>query len=296
VRLKTTRLTARLDYLAVLTGWRCAVRLSRETRESPSACYDPPVTVTNQHRNPVIPPDLVADLPPNVTTILQEFVQTLWQVAADDLEAVILFGSAAEGRLRATSDVNLLVIVRKLTMMSLDEIRAALRTGAAAVGLAVMFLQSSELAHAFEAFAVKFTDIRERHRVLYGISPFGSVQISREAAIRRLRQVLLNLKLRLRERYAMNGDHEESLARLLADVTGPLRASASVLLTLRDGRHRQPKPALEEFCNDERWHEPLISLSAVHRGENLRSGSVRSLFGDVIEILESLDAAAYRLT
>ncbi len=254
------------------------------------------MAVTSPLRDPVIPATAVADLPPNVATILAELVQVLWHVAADDLEAVILFGSAAEGRLRATSDVNVLVIVRKLTMMQLDEIRAPLRTGAAAVGLSVMLLQSSELAHAFEAFAVKFTDIRERHRVLYGTSPFESLQISREAGIRRLRQVILNLKLRLRERYAMNGDREESLTRLLADITGPLRASASVLLTLRDGRHLQPKAALEELCSEEHWHDCLVALSAVHRGEPLRSGSVRTLFGDVVEILESLDAAAHALS
>jgi hypothetical protein len=49
--------------------------------------------------------DLAKDLPPPVATILQEFVATL--AATMTLESVILFGSAAEGRLRSTSDVNL---------------------------------------------------------------------------------------------------------------------------------------------------------------------------------------------
>jgi hypothetical protein len=43
-------------------------------------------------------PDLAQDLPPTVATILQEFVATL--AATMTLESVILFGSAAEGRLR----------------------------------------------------------------------------------------------------------------------------------------------------------------------------------------------------
>src|SRR5262249_4959942 len=155
-----------------------------------------------------ISPPLLADLPDNVGIILQEFVQALLQTAAGQVEAVILFGSAAEGRLRPTSDVNLLVIARDLTSAHLDAIRPALRTGASAVGLTVMFLDTREVPHAFEAFAVKFSDIKERHRVLYGQSPLDSIEISRDAAIRRLRQVLLNLTLRLRERYAMEGDYE----------------------------------------------------------------------------------------
>src|SRR5262249_24489083 len=149
---------------------------------------------------PVIPPTALVDLPSNVVTILQEFVGRVLQAAGAELESVILLGSGAEGRLRATSDVNLLVILKKLTLAQLDQMRESLRAGAAAVGLTVMFVEGGELAHAFEAFAVKFSDIKERHRVLYGSSPLESIQISREASIRRLRQVLLNLTLRLRER------------------------------------------------------------------------------------------------
>jgi predicted nucleotidyltransferase len=247
-------------------------------------------------RESVIAPALLADLPANVGVILEEFVQVLLQSAAGQVEAVILFGSAAEGRLRSTSDVNLLVIARDLTLAQLDEIRTPLRAGAAAVGLAVMFLDCGEVSHAFEAFAVKFTDIKERHRVLFGRSPLESIQISREAAVRRLRQVLLNLTLRLRERYAMDGDREESLARALAESTGPLRASAAVLLSLRDGRSRTPKVALEEYCAGEEWRECLTGMSAVRQGELLPPGAIRPLFRDVIRLLVSLDAAAHRLS
>jgi predicted nucleotidyltransferase len=253
------------------------------------------VAVT-QARDPVIPPSLLADLPANVATLLEEFVQALLHAAADHVEAVILFGSAAEGRLRPTSDVNLLVVAKGLTTTQLDEIRIPLRAGAAAIGLAVMFLETSELAHAFEAFAVKFTDIKERHRILFGRSPLDSVEISRDAAVRRLRQVLLNLTLRLRERYAMDGDQEETLAQVLADATGPLRASAAVLLSLRDGQIRAPKAALEEFCAGGNWQDCLNGLSAVHRGEPLRPGAIRTVFSDVLRLLASLDEAVYALS
>ena len=94
----------------------------------------------------------------------------------------------------------------------------------------------------------------------------------------------------------MDGDRDEILTRLLADVVGPLRASAAVLLSLRDGRHRQPKAALEEFCSEARWRESLEGLSALRQGQSLRSGAVRQLFGDVMEMLENLDAAAHGLT
>jgi hypothetical protein len=245
----------------------------------------------------VIAPDLMEDLPPSVAVILEEFVATLLQSTGPRLDAVILFGSAAEGRLRSTSDVNLLVIAAGLTLPELDSVRLALHAGRSAAGLTVMFLENSELANAMEAFAVKFTDIKARHRVLYGKSPLDSFEITRDATLRRVRQVLLNLTVRLRERYVIDGDHEERLARILAEITGPIRASAATLIALRDGRTLAPKAALEAiFAADGSWDACLSGLSAVHRDEHLAPGATRQLFGDVLRLLIALDSIAYSLS
>ena len=111
-------------------------------------------------------PDLATDLPPTVATILQEFIATL--AATRPLESVILFGSAAEGRLRPTSDVNQHKKTQDRTLEQLDAARLPLRSGRAAAGLTVMFLKSAEIDAAVESFAVKFADIKARHRVLLG--------------------------------------------------------------------------------------------------------------------------------
>lgn len=236
-------------------------------------------------------PDLAKDLPPAVVTILQEFVATL--TATMTLESVLLFGSAAEGRLRATSDVNLLVIASDWTLEQLDAVRLPLRSGRAAAGLTVLFLKSPEVAAAVESFAVKFADIKARHQVLFGHSPFDSMQITRDSALRRVQQVLLNLELRLRERYAMEGDHEERLEQLIADATGPLRASAATLVNLQDGRTLAPKAALEELFASRQ--SSLQALSAVHRGEHLPAGGARRLFADVLVLITDLAALGRRL-
>jgi hypothetical protein len=120
--------------------------------------------------------------------------------------------------------------------------------------------------------------------------------ITRDAAIRRVRQVLLNLTLRLRERYVIDGDHEERLARILADVTGPIRASAAALLVLRDSRTLAPKEALEDIVRGSSLEECLSGLSAVHRDEHLPPGATRRLFGEVLRLLAALDANAHSLS
>jgi hypothetical protein len=81
--------------------------------------------------------------------------------------------------------------------------------------------------------------------VLYGDDPFASLSVSRDDAIFRLKQTLLNLTLRMREAYVARSLREEQLEALIADVAGPLRSCASTLLELEGRSAASPKDALE---------------------------------------------------
>src|SRR5262245_12306153 len=187
----------------------------------------------------------VGDLPPNVSRVLTTLVDAAVAALGGTLRSIVLFGSAAENRLRSTSDVNVLILVRRFDASSVDALRPALEQGHAAVRLAVMWLTEDEFPSAGESFAVKFADIARRHRVLHGVDPFQGFRISRQAAFTRVRQVLLNLVLRLRASYALEREHEERLAVLIADAAGPLRASAAEILELQGSPAASGREALE---------------------------------------------------
>jgi predicted nucleotidyltransferase len=191
-----------------------------------------------------------AGLPARVEEELGRLVEAARQALQDDLEAVVLYGSAAEGRMRATSDVNLVLVLRRFEPARVYALREPLRTARAAVGVAPMFLLSSELSDAAEAFAVKFADLLRRRRVLHGEDPFARLVIPRDAQIRRLRQVLLNQVLRMRERLAVAGLREEQLARTLADAAGPLRAAAASILELEGSPAPSAREALERIVGE----------------------------------------------
>jgi predicted nucleotidyltransferase len=199
--------------------------------------------IENQHDRAPGLASMLEDLPVAAREVLEEFLETLTRFLGRRLQCALLFGSAAEGRLRPTSDLNLLVMADQFAQADLEALQSPLQVGRAAAGLTVLFLENAEFADACEAFAMKFADIKVRHRVLFGANPFAAVEIPRQAEIRRLRQVLLNLKLRLRERYALDGNRPDRLALVVADMTGPIRVAAATLLALRDGRERAPKAA-----------------------------------------------------
>lgn len=186
-------------------------------------------------------------VPGPVRDAIEGFVSSLRAAFGDDLRSVVLYGSAAEGRMRATSDVNVLVVLRRFEREKVDAIREGFRFASAAVGLKAMFLVDDEVGEASREFAQKFADILRRRVVLAGDDPFAGLTIPRDALIRRVQQVLLNLTLRLRETYVERSLREEQAALTVADTAGPLRTSAAAILELEGSGTKGPKEALEEL-------------------------------------------------
>jgi predicted nucleotidyltransferase len=171
-------------------------------------------------------------LPANVAAILQNFVGEARAALGPDLVSVVLFGSAVDGKLTETSDVNLILVLAAFDAGKLAAISDTLQAAEAAIQLRVMFLLEREIPAAMDYFAQKFADVLRRHRVLFGKDVFAAKTVSRQPEIFRLRQILLNLTLRLREAYVLRGQQGEQVAHVLAETLGPLRAAAATLMEL----------------------------------------------------------------
>lgn len=237
-------------------------------------------------------------LPQDVAQGLDGFVASAKEVLGDDLAAIILFGSAAEGRMRATSDVNVLVAIKRFDRERIDRLREPLRHAHAIIRLEAMIILESELADAAEAFAVKFADIRARHRVLAGSDIAASLQPSRPAMLARVRQILLNYILRTRERYVLVSLREEQLAGLVADSAGPLRAAAEITLQLEGRPASSPKEALEILARElggDRWTDPLARLTDARADGQLAVGVGAGAVLELIALAEGLREHATKL-
>jgi predicted nucleotidyltransferase len=182
------------------------------------------------------------DLPGDVADALEEFTKDSVESFGDSLKSILLFGSAAEGRMRATSDVNVLMVFSRIELAHVAKWRSQVEALAAAIDLKPLVLLEDEIAAASEAFAVKYFDILNRRRVVHGTDPFASLKISDDALRRRVSQVLLNLTLRLRQSLLLHNDVAHT--RDLADAVGPLRATAMALRQLAGEPQTTPKEAL----------------------------------------------------
>jgi len=231
------------------------------------------------------------ELPESVSKALGAFVSEAKVVFGDRLISVVLYGSAAEGRLRKTSDVNVVLVATTYTPSDAAALTAILTFAAAAIDLQVMFLLEGELATASQLFAVKFSDISRRRKVLYGSDPFASLAITKEALVARLRQVLLNHLLRLRYVFALRNESTEQLTQILADSISPLRASASAFLEIKGVTFEGPKQALETVAADIRsdgFKKSLSIISEAREGKVFALEDVRTALSDVLELTSRL--------
>jgi hypothetical protein len=239
--------------------------------------------------------NLPATLQKNVQCILSEFMVSVQAAFGDGLYSAVLFGSAAEGALRKTSDVNLLLVLHRYDPTSVDKTRAHLQAAEAAIRLNVMFLCQSELEIAANSFAQKFSDILHRHVILCGTDPFVGMTISRAAQVRRLRQVLLNLLLRLRETYASNEPSGRAVTESLTEAVSVLRTSAALMLELSGRDGGKPKQALINLAEElapGHYTQTLAALSQMREGGVLTAPQTRDAMLHVMELAAAMQTRA----
>ncbi|HYS54868.1 MAG TPA: hypothetical protein VER58_14010 [Thermoanaerobaculia bacterium] len=233
----------------------------------------------------------IPNVPPGVRQVLEGVVDAAARAFGDDLVSVILYGSGAEGRLRTTSDVNLLFVLRKLSHNSINNFREPFRFAKAAANVTAMFLLEEEIRAAADEFAQKFADIQRRHVVLMGRDVLEGMTIPRAALVHRLQQVLLNLTIRLREMYVERSLREEQCAVTVAEAAGPLRTSAAAILDLEGRGTVAPKEALETVVRqlgDAQFVELLPHLSEAREQRVLPPGKAADYLFTTLELSRAL--------
>jgi len=236
-------------------------------------------------------------LPEPVAAGLAEFLAAAREVLAADLVSAVLFGSAVDGRLAPTSDVNLLLVLAAFAPETIARLRDALLKAEAAINLRVMFLLERELPSAAEFFAQKFVDIRRRHRVLLGKDMLAALAIPRGAQVFRLRQMLLNVVLRMREAYVARGRRSEQVVRILADALGPLRAACATLLELEGGTAADSDAAFAQVAAalGPDGGRAAARITAAHAGRPPDGANEQALV-ETLALAEQILARAGRLT
>src|SRR5687768_2360874 len=130
---------------------------------------------------------------------VDQLVSQLQSVYGPTLRSVILYGSAVGGEhIARRSDYNVLVVLDSVPLDRLPAIGAVLRSWGESGNPPPMIFTSGEWRASADVFPMEYSDILERHRVLYGEDVTEGISVSRPDLRLQVEQQALGKLLHLR--------------------------------------------------------------------------------------------------
>jgi hypothetical protein len=182
---------------------------------------------------------VIEGLPDETQKLLQTYVQEVKGALGDQLEGLLLYGSAVRGEfLRSRSNLNILLLVSAYDSAVLKQYSRLHRRWSKEQIVVPLFLTEEELRVSAAVFPLEFLEIQEQHRVLDGRDPFIGFHVKTDRLREAIIQGLTSHALRLRQRYVEGGGSDEATTMLL-----PLSITSTIPL-LRGVRRLLGRPPL----------------------------------------------------
>ena len=179
---------------------------------------------------------------------LKNLVERLHEAARDNLESVILYGSAARGDFHeAHSDLNVLCVLRSLRAAELARVAPVVKwwTGAQRQP-APLFFGAEELRKSADVFAIELLDMQQRHRVLYGSDTIAGISVPMNLHRVQVEHELQTLLLKLRQHLLHHSEDQKELAGVLAkSISSAVTLLRHTLIALKE---QPPSGAHEVFA------------------------------------------------
>jgi hypothetical protein len=160
---------------------------------------------------------------------LTDLVARMKEFAAENLESVILYGSAARGdHQEGHSDLNVLCVLRSLSPRELTRVAPVVHWWCKNQNEpAPLFFSADELRSSADVFSIEFLDMQESRRVLFGSDIIAGIDVPMNLHRVQVEHDLRTLLLKLRQHFLLNGHKENELRAAQA------KSSSSALALLR---------------------------------------------------------------
>jgi predicted nucleotidyltransferase len=165
-----------------------------------------------------------------------------------ELRSVVLYGSAAAGdHIPKRSDYNVLVLVDSLDVARLEAVAAVVRAWSDAGNPPPFTLTMEEWRRSADIFPMEYSDILERHRVLFGAPPFDDVRVDPADLRRQLELESMGKLLHLRKGVLAAGGDGRRQLELLEASRSTLMVLFRATMRLHD---RKPPSDTVELCRE----------------------------------------------
>jgi hypothetical protein len=228
---------------------------------------------------------------------LDEFAIHTITSLGEELVSLILFGDLARpGEFDSQrSEINLLLVLRNMSTKLLDSVTPALTTLRKKLHCSVMTLTEDDLRQSCDVFPVRFVDMQEHHRLLYGKDVLSTLTISDTHLRLRCEQELKNLMIRLRLRYLTEAGNERKLNDVLQEnARGVLRLLA-VALSLKTEFTPEDEQELLQACEQQFDLQCDVLRTLLHANAHSPADTTVDLYDQFMALVHDAAIAVDRL-
>lgn len=202
---------------------------------------------------------IIEGLPDETQKLLHIYVKEVKALFGEQLEGVLLYGSAVRGEfLEGRSNLNLLMLVSSYNEALLKSYSGIHRRWSKEQIVAPLFLTDEELRSSASVFPLEYLEIQEQHRVLGGRDPFVGFRVETGRLAAEVRQGLTGSLFRLRQRF-VEGQATDEAALILVPLS-----MTGLLPLLRGVQRMQGRPVI--YQSDALIHDIAAQLSLDLRG------------------------------
>lgn len=204
----------------------------------------------------------------SIDASLPRLTDEIVKAGAGAIASVLLYGSAAGGGYKADrSNVNVLVVLSKLDVAALRRLSPIVTSWNERMYI-VHAQTLSELATSARVFPIHTAELKDHHRVLWGVDPTESLEVSREDLRMYAERELLQVARAMRRSVLLAGEERRLLGNLVRRHFRQLIYGLRGLLRHVDklppttDKHPTIEAAAKEFRLD---HDMLVALLRFRR-------------------------------
>jgi hypothetical protein len=159
----------------------------------------------------------IDELPEETQKLLKSYVKDVAKVYGNELEGILLYGSAVRGEfLTGRSNLNLILMMSSYDVTILKKYDSIHKRWSKEQVVVPLFLTAGDLQSASQVFPLEYQDILECHRLLWGQDPFVGLKIDVRYLAAEVLQALRGNLFRLRQRLVEGRSTEEAMIILLS--------------------------------------------------------------------------------
>lgn len=225
--------------------------------------------------------------------LLEELVKKLVEAEGENLQSVVLYGSAASGEFRpGHSDLNILCLLRAINARELERLHGPYQWWLKKGNPPPLVFTLEELRRSAEVYAIELIEINANHRLLFGESIFGALEVPAHLHRLQVQRELHHNLTRLRQgAIALAGNRKALLELMLRSASTFALLFRHCLIALGEQPSQTKREAVDRLS-------VLLSFDPKSFATlfQVRAGALKKKQVDVSPVFEGFLEAVTRVT